>query len=451
MSLAVCANQSKLAVQPSSNDQRVKKMDIKALFLANKRHFYTLYLLIDSSKLSFSIIKYSFDIYFANTDLATKAMKEWINTPEGFATSYLSASAFIMISLLANKYDKEDKNQLKRYTAIAWPYVRDSIKGLRNVHRGMQSTLTLIHLLDIEDLRQLIVPASIALGVVTIANRIWFRAASKERSNLMTANARLLAEIKAAKALNSTQINELYKKIQKHSKELNIQLLVSAVLAGMIDGLNPFIGTLSVGLLSPSMLIVITVFCALYFLATLMIKIYEEINLQNQFIAQEKEIKLALLEKEMVPVYPQPVVQSTPALISGVKNGLTGYKYIMLTISTILFISPIKINSIEPINRAILGLTVLLAGLAHAYMPSFKSDRKAEVGLPAGEKESSLTLLSQRISEGKSVSGKKESAIEMSAFETSKSEASIYRNSFFGTADKVKECSQSSSELSSCR
>ena len=451
MPLATCSNQSELAEQRSGADLRIKNKDIKSLLIANRRYFYTLYLLIDSSKLSFTTIKYSFDVYLANSDLATKAMKEWMSSPEGFALSGLSAGAFITISLLANNFDKEDKNNFKRYTVILWPYARDSIKGLRNTYRGIQSTLTLMHLLDVEDLRHLIVPVSVLLGVATIVNRIWFRATSMDRRKMMEANASLLAEIKAAKELNSTQIHDLYSRIQEQSRQLRIQLLVSSALSGAIEGLNPYIGTLTVGFLSPSMLAVITAFCVIYFLATLMVKIYEEVMAQNRLMALEKEIVSALFEKEMFFVCPRPVEQTAPILIVGVKNGLTGYKYIMLTISTVLFLSPIKINSIEPINRAILGFMALVVSLGHAYMPSFQnisSDEKKE--LKEGQ-EFPAPLLKQEVNEVDLGSGKKEQTIEDRECDTGISKSSIRRNSFFANAPhRVKEFYQPVSSLSGC-
>lgn len=52
-------------------------------------YLYALYLGIDNGKLSMSMIKYSFDIALANSDLATKAMQEWIKSPIGASVATL--------------------------------------------------------------------------------------------------------------------------------------------------------------------------------------------------------------------------------------------------------------------------------------------------------------------------------------------------------------------------
>ena len=53
----------------------------------------------------------------------------------------------------------------------------------------------------------------------------------------------------------------------------------------------------------------------------------------------------------------------------GIKNGLAGYKYMMLSLSLLLFFSPVKIKSLAPVHRAFLGGASLFIGLAIACNP----------------------------------------------------------------------------------
>ena len=372
MTLILRSNTLETAADPGFVPQYPAPGNFKQRLLANKKHVYSLYITLDSGKLSLNTIKYLFDIYYANNELASKAMSEWLRSPEGFITAASSASGFIVISLLAIHLDERNKN----WIIFSWPYLRDSLKGLRNTHRGIQSTLTLIHILDIEDLRDLIVPVSVALGAITVLNRIWFRMTSTQRTKMIAENKTLLAEIKAANELSLAKITELSCQIQTQSKQLRIQLLISSVISGVIEGLNPFIGTLIIGSLTPWMLTIITSFCAVYFLATLATKIYDEINAQRQLNSLKEEINLVLLEKQTPNVYNSVDIVALPVLVNGVKNGLTGYKYIMLTINTILFISPIQFKSIQPIHRALLGITALLSSSAYSFISSHKRDRR---------------------------------------------------------------------------
>lgn len=46
-------------------------------------YLYALYIGIDSGKLSFSMIKYGFDVYFKSSELALNEMQAWMHTPVG--------------------------------------------------------------------------------------------------------------------------------------------------------------------------------------------------------------------------------------------------------------------------------------------------------------------------------------------------------------------------------
>lgn len=447
MSSTTCSSQFKIKDR-LLNDRQIKKTDILGLLLANKWYFYSLYIAVDSGKLSFSTTKYFFDIYFANNDLAAKAMREWMRSPQGLVTTVLSASTLIMLALIANSHDKKDKNHPESYVAIFWPYARDSMKGLRNAHRGIQSTFILIQLLEIKDLCHLIVPVSVLLGVCVVGNRSWFRYISSQRTKMMEVNANLLDEIKMAKELSPAQIHELSSRIAVQSMQLRIQLLVSSAFSGTMDGLNPYIGTLTAGFIAPSMMTAITIFCAIYFLTTLTIKINEEMNLQRKLIDQQKEIHSALFEKQMFYFVHKPVEKTMPILFPGIKNGLAGYKYVMLIISTILFLSPVKIKSLEPVSRAILGTAALIMGLVHASILSLKNRGKQQKNELEIEKQSSLNSVNQSCQSVGMPSAETSSVIDGKGgfkkfFNKDNFSSMKNRNSFFAYDNKTTESNPS--------
>ncbi len=368
------------SISPDSEEvlsQQSKKNNIKEQLFTARKLFYSFYLMIDASKLSFSTIRYLFDMHLANTDAAAQAMREWMSSSLGLSTIILSSTSFIVLSLLANHLKEEDKN----YFILFWPYARDAMKSLRNAYRAVQSTLTLICLLDIEDLRDFIVPASLLLGVVAVLNRVWFRFVASQRTKMMDENKKLLAEIHAATALDECKINEFINRIQEQTQQLRTQLLCSAIVSGIIDGFNPYIGILVLGSVTPTTLAVITAFCIIYLIATVAIKIYDELKAQEQLKNQEKEIYLALIEKQNPTIGHKKSneITPTPIVVSGLKNGMMGYKCIMLAISTILFLSPIKFKSVDPIYRAILGLGSLLTFFVHAGVSSFINQATCEV------------------------------------------------------------------------
>ncbi|WP_147285494.1 hypothetical protein [Legionella donaldsonii] len=388
--------------------QLTRKVDEKGRFLAKKFHLFSLYLAIDSGKLSGSMIKYYFDVFLANGDLATKSMQAWMKTPGGVATATSSGIGLVAFSLLANHFSDKDKNLFKRYIAVTWPYTRDSLKALRNAYRAVSGTFTLMSLLEIEDLRPLIVPAGVLLGGLSILNRVFYRRVAEQRKALLADNEMLLSIVEAIDDASLEEIKALRQYIKGQSQQLRNHALLSAAAMGIVDGLNPYIGALGLCVLTPNMLTVITVFCGFYLLGNLVMRVYDEINSQRQLNRAQIHVELALYQKEMTYLGKQladgelelndRVIQKIERLsalhqqltdklkeenalvlsplLKGLKNGLAAYKYVMLTISTVLFLSPIKLQTFQPIERAILGMTALTFASVHALIVDHRQQTK---------------------------------------------------------------------------
>ena len=54
-----------------------------------------------------------------------------------------SSILLIVFSTLANHFNDEDANLIKRYITILWPYCRDTMKALKNAYKGVRSTFRL--------------------------------------------------------------------------------------------------------------------------------------------------------------------------------------------------------------------------------------------------------------------------------------------------------------------
>lgn len=377
-------------------------------------YLYALYLGIDNGKLSMSMIKYSFDIVLANSDLATKAMQEWIKSPIGASTATLIIFSAISASLITHYAIAEDKKPF-RIVIILWPYVRDSLKSLRNALRGTSSTLNLIYILEFQDIRHLIIPIGLFIGGLSVLNRIWIRYKSDQYHEMLEVNVQLLADLKKLNTLSPQQIDSLRRKIAKQSNAFKACSLLASILSGLIDGINPYIGSLVLVTCSPSMLLLITSFCGVYFFATLAMRINEEMNLQQDLLITQKKVELTLLEKEIVllthsitqlseylvlyschkesfldeyttlSIYLNSkleeqekeraalsqITRKTPKCLQGAQLGLNAYKYVMLLFSTCIFLSPIKLPSLPSEHRALLGMSSLSAGIIYVFSSSF--------------------------------------------------------------------------------
>ena len=168
-----------------------------ARMLNEINYIYALYGMMDGLSISYSMVKYIFDLLPSTNRSSSKMMHDWLLTPEGVAIAALESITLIAFSLLANIYSDNDENAFKRYIAIAWPYCRDSMKGLKNAYKGVRSTILAFNSITDRDINYLIAPVGIVLGLLSVLNRYWMRKYVREPRIAMTKmNAKLLLEIK---------------------------------------------------------------------------------------------------------------------------------------------------------------------------------------------------------------------------------------------------------------
>lgn len=177
----------------------IERMDAKSRRLAKKfdelKFIYALYGLLDGLSTSYSTLMYFFNVADSATSSAD-AMNDWMGTSSGVAVAATETITLVAFSFLANIFDDKDEKAFKRYIAIAWPYCRDSIKGVKNAYKGVRSSLQTIGILSGHDLQNMIVPLGLALGVVSLLNRVCMRKFVKDdRVSKMKDNTKLLSEI----------------------------------------------------------------------------------------------------------------------------------------------------------------------------------------------------------------------------------------------------------------
>lgn len=180
-----------------------EKLDAESRRLAKKLYklqfIHGLYGGLDGLSISFSMYKLVFDFLCTDTSLnSSDMMHDWMMTPGGIAVSAFEGITLISFSLMANIFSDKDKNAFKRYIAITWPYLRDAMKGMKNAYKGIRGALQAFGTLAGQDLRAMIVPMGVFLGVLSILNRFFLRKYVRDpRKDMMKANAALLVEIQA--------------------------------------------------------------------------------------------------------------------------------------------------------------------------------------------------------------------------------------------------------------
>ncbi|HHF7347485.1 TPA: hypothetical protein ACPSKE_000645 [Legionella feeleii] len=268
--------------------------------LHNAGAVYVFYGAIDGLSLSYSMIKYLFDLLFTTGEISSAdAMRDWMMSQEGMEAVAATSVSLVVFSMLANHFSDNDANLFKRYIAVVWPYGRDAMKGLKNAYKGVRSTLMVFELLNLtQDLSHLIVPVGLLLGGLSVLNRLWFRMlVGQDRKDMTKANTTLASAIQKGPGLSEEGMAAERKKINKHSERVRTMALLSAGYGGIVDGLYLYVGVLGICSLAPAVLEAMSVFCAIYFLACVATRIYEEYYFQQLLSISELRVELAIQGK----------------------------------------------------------------------------------------------------------------------------------------------------------
>lgn len=283
------------------------RIDAQSRILAEKldkdRSIYYAYAVLDSLSSSYSMFKYFFDMFLANKDV--NFMHDVMMTPAGIVAISIESIFLVSFSLLATQFEKEKDDSVKQFIATAWPYFRDVMKGLKNAYKGWRSAIVAVSLIGGLDLKYLIAPVGLILGIFAAANRFWLRKMVEDRKLMMTNNAELLLEIKKLRTLTQAE-SELYLSQLRYQSLATRSLAYAAVAAGgLIDGLYLYVGVLGLALLSSPWLTAMAVICTIYTVACIVTRLYEEFDFQLRLFVTQTKCELALITKQVETSYAQ--------------------------------------------------------------------------------------------------------------------------------------------------
>ncbi|MDI1351916.1 MAG: hypothetical protein PSV35_03960, partial [bacterium] len=280
---------------------------VLAQYLDKSRHVYYGYAVMDSLSSSYSMFKYFFDLSLAGS---TDDMHDFMLTPAGIAAIAAESIFMVSFSFLACHFDGEEEDNYKKWIASAWPYFRDVMKGLKNAYKGWRSALMALTLMGGMDVKFLILPVGLVLGVFAAANRFLLRFLVEERKIQMRINNELLLELIKLPSLTHEE-SKLYlegKKLEKNN--IQYQTLQYRALAftgvavgGFIDGLYLYMGALTLTALAPQLMLAMALVCAFYTVACVITRIYEEYDFQMRLFITQTKCKLVLITKELETSY----------------------------------------------------------------------------------------------------------------------------------------------------
>jgi len=418
-------------------------MDTQNRLLARKLHklgyIYALYGALDGLSLSYSMVKYGFDALCTTSDeLSSDVMHEWMMTPAGIAAITAESFTLIGFSIIANVCGDNDKNAFKRFIAVSWPYCRDTMKGLKNAYKGVRSAMQVAGVFTDLDLRHMIVPVALVLGILSALNRIWLRKLKEDRKVFMRANARLLLQIQAMESMDENACEALLAKAKKQFNDqqsgLQTASLFAAGYGGIVDGLYLFMGAMGVAALTPTVYLAMTIFSTIFCLICIATRVYEEYDFQRKLIGTQAKIELAICGKELESLFNHLQEISTRVLTSpelayekeqeevfaalkekmiefeahrnllranmtlsysaaafaGLRDGLAAYSAVASLMFAIVTIQAMLLAPFPPaflIATVLMGATCLIGFMTHSLIKNYLHHHKQEVSINESNKK----------------------------------------------------------------
>ncbi|MGL5742090.1 MAG: hypothetical protein ACRCXC_05865 [Legionella sp.] len=303
------------------------RIDAQSRILAEKldkgRYIYHAYSVLDSLSSSYSMFKYFLEVFLATNN--PDDIHDILNSPEGIAAVSAEAIFLVAFSLLASVFDGEEKYATKKFIASAWPFFRDVMKGLKNAYKGWRSTVQILSLLSGVELKYMVVPVGLVLGILAAANRFWLRDVVERRKKQMDIHKDLLLKIEELTSFTDIDREFYFSQIKGQDEKELIRSFFAVAAGGLIDGLYLYAGVVSLSVLSPPLFIEMTAISAFYTLACVVTRIYEEYDFQLRLLITQTKCKFALVSKELQCTYAtllalQQKMEKTPRDLEEIKR-----------------------------------------------------------------------------------------------------------------------------------
>jgi|GEM_PF-7067098 len=153
---------------PPNNPALVARASKLADDVHKDGHAYLAFGAIDAGVLSLSLLKFTFKDILAE---GSETLYDWMLTPVGMISSIALVAPLTAFSAFAN-YFSNSKDAFSKQLYRNWQMSRDGIKGFRNTFRGIDNAIKATALLSSYDLRYILLPTGLCLGIFSLVNRL---------------------------------------------------------------------------------------------------------------------------------------------------------------------------------------------------------------------------------------------------------------------------------------
>ena len=261
---------------------------------------------LDGLYLSSSMVSYATDCDASNL---AQAKIQYANFHHSADLPFALMEMFFLtcFSIIAKGADKSYKNKSgHRYLfflmMITWPYVRDTLSGLKNGRHAVINTSGLISHLSQGAVYHTVNPIGIGIGVLLAINLIYYRRMNKQRDSMIQANQALLQSICDKHLIDDS----IAFRIKKYSATQRTLHYLSASFHGLTDGMYLYgclfvlIGLGVTTLTGGAPFIAACIAISLITLCSWVTRVEEEYQAQKELRLSQLDCHIALTENKII-------------------------------------------------------------------------------------------------------------------------------------------------------
>jgi hypothetical protein len=276
----------------------------------DKNHIiYDAYNILDGASTTFSMFRFVFEVFISNTN-DSEVLRNIMASPAGIVGIGLEMLFLTSFAFLASWFDdgtdakKNILNAIKHFIVISWPYFRDLLKGFKNAYKECKTVAQILAILGASiDVKFLLIPVALALGVIAAANRLWLLTMRNERKKMFANNKKALVEFQGLNTLSREMHKNKLKDIHYQSREKRIKSYLSVGFGGLFDGVYLYAAIPTLAILTPTAFFVMVAFSTCYAVVCMISRVYDEYIEQLRFKATQTRCKLTLVSKELETTY----------------------------------------------------------------------------------------------------------------------------------------------------
>ena len=298
---------------------------------------FALYSISDSLSSTNSTLRFLVEVScpeYVGSAAMLAGIHKLMRTPETLALIIGEGLFLVTYSFLASYFQDKDSTKedpVKIFIMNSWPYFRDFLKGMKNGYRGLKTTLQIVTNLSGANVKMLVIPLGLAIGVLASANRFLIGYLNNIRDKKQKNN-----DINKLIPIDRNSYDRAIETIEWLNKKQRVLGYLSMGMGGLIDGVYLYAGLVALAALTSVLYTVAAAFSAFYVVTCIVSRLYEEYEKQVKCDLSSLKLECELTKKYIEGQYTEIVALLNNTAFSNLESRKIDLAFLILEINLLI-------------------------------------------------------------------------------------------------------------------